>query len=714
VSDQNNNAAGLLLQWWQTLRGKTKGILWGAILTAGAGFIFLWTPLGAGLVNNSYALPFQFRDVTRLYDQQPDSVFKVYLQKLGGWIGATNKLPDEAVAVYLDDKSNERLKQDYLKPWNRSYYAKLVKRCTADGAKAVVFDIVFSNPTETNADKEFADAMLENGNVVLASDFTFETYGVKGKVFGKYFTPTLDMFNAGPAAEIGASALFPEDGEYVRKYSPVVQDSKGEKKGSEAWAAARLINQSTFNESNSLYKSYFYMNFYAPESLMPAVSLFKAIDPDDPDVRPGFFKNKVVFVGEKLVTYRSAERKDEYSTPYSYRDEQKWYSGVGIHMVGFLNLIRGDYLRRLQGERSWIIGLGIFFGAIMVICRPMPALFIAMFSVIPIFAIGYYLFQTHYIWFAFLIPIVIEIPVALTWGVTYNSLAVYAEKVRVEQSLALYLSPKLVKKFARDPALLKPGATKHLLTILFTDIASFTSISEGMDPDELARLMNEYFQTAVHDCIHATDGTVVKYIGDAIFAFWNAPEDQDDHAYLACDAALRFRALKNLQVNGHELVTRIGLHTGVANVGNFGSDTRVDYTAIGENINLASRMEGLNKYTGTIVLITADTQREIGSRLITRYLGLFRLKGFEKSVGVYELVGRPEQDAESRALRDSFASALKKFVNRDFTQAEAEFQRTLEINSKDGPSKFYLDQIEELRAADLESDWKGEITLKDK
>jgi class 3 adenylate cyclase len=100
----------------------------------------------------------------------------------------------------------------------------------------------------------------------------------------------------------------------------------------------------------------------------------------------------------------------------------------------------------------------------------------------------------------------------------------HVEKKLVEQSLALYLSPKLVKKFASNPELMKPGAKKQLLTILFSDIAGFTTISEGMDSDELARLMNEYFQNAVHNCIHATDGTVVKYIGDAIFAFWNAPD----------------------------------------------------------------------------------------------------------------------------------------------------------------------------------------------
>jgi adenylate cyclase len=691
VSDQNNNAPGLLREAWQEVRGKAKGILWGVALSAGLGFLFLTTDVGTGLTSASYDLPYRLLDTTNTY----------------------NTLPHEAVVVYLDDSSHEHLHQDYLKPWNRGYYAKLVKRCTAEGAKAVVFDIVFSDALDTNTDQEFADAMRDNGKVIIADDWTIKEYGVKGKASGKAFAKILDLFNAGAAADVGADTLFPDAGENVRKYKPLITDDAGLQLPSEAWAAAVLVDGS-FNESNTIKNSFFWLNYYGPEVVMPAVSFYKAIADNDPDVPPGFFRNKVVFVGEKLETYRSGERKDEYSNPFSYRVSEQWYSGVGIHETAYLNIIRGEFLRRVGWERTWTIALGVVFGTILVVCRPLTAVFVALLAAMPIALLDYYLFRWYHEWFAWLVQVAVQIPVGLVWGVTYNSLQVYAEKVRVEQSLSLYLSPKLVKKFARDPALLKPGATKHLLTVLFTDIAGFTTISEGMDPDELARLMNEYFQTAVQNCIHATDGTVVKYIGDAIFAFWNAPELQGDHAFLACDAALRFRALKNLKVNGHELITRIGLHTGVANVGNFGSDTRVDYTAIGENINLASRMEGLNKYTGTIVLITADTQREVGSRLITRYLGLFRLKGFEKAVGVYELVGRPEQDADSRELRERFARALEKFASRDFAQAETEFRRVLEISAEDGPSQFYLEQIEEFRATAPAVDWKGEIILKDK
>jgi adenylate cyclase len=692
VPDQNNNAAGLLREAWQEVRGKIKGILWGVALTAGLGLVLLTTELGIGLTNASYDLPFRLLDNTNTY----------------------NTLPHEAVVVYLDDSSHQHLHQDYLKPWSRAYYTKLVKRCSADGAKAMVFDIVFSDPMDTNTDQQFADAMRENGNVIIADDWTTGEYGVKGKTAGKVFVPILDLFNAGAAADVGVTTVFPDAGENVRKYKTLITDDAGRQLPSEAWSAAVLV-QASFNESNALKNSiFFWLNYYAPETVMPSVSFYKAIADHDPDVPPGFFRNKVVFVGEKLQTYRSGERKDEYSNPFSYRLQEQWYSGVGIHETAYLNIVRGDYLRRVTWERISTIIFGLLCGAILVVCRPVTAVFVAILLALPIISWDYFLFVLHHQWFAWLIPVGVQIPVALIFGVTYNSLKVYAEKVRVEQSLSLYLSPKLVKKFARDPTLLKPGAVKHLLTILFTDIASFTSISEGMDPDELARLMNEYFQTAVQNCIHATDGTVVKYIGDAIFAFWNAPELQSDHAFLACDAALRFRSLKPLKVNGRELVTRLGLHTGVANVGNFGSDTRVDYTAIGENINLASRMEGLNKYTGTVVLITADTQREIGSRLLTRYLGLFRLKGFEKAVGVYELIGRQEQEAETRALRERFAGALEKFGGRDFAGAKAEFNRVLEVNPEDGPTQFYLEQIEELSAAELPTDWKGEITLKDK
>ena len=184
----------------------------------------------------------------------------------------------------------------------------------------------------------------------------------------------------------------------------------------------------------------------------------------------------------------------------------------------------------------------------------------------------------------------------------------------------------------------------------------------------------------------------MKYIGDAIFAFWNAPEPQPDHARRACDAALRFRAMSSTEVRGKKLVTRIGLHTGVANVGNFGSSTRVDYTAIGEDVNLAARMEGLNKYLGTTVLLTGAVRAAMGEDFSTRYLGRFQLKGFEHAAEVYELIGPTDSDGATTFF-NQFDHGVQVFQQGDFAAAGDIFHR-----------------VQDARPPE----WRGEVGLKEK
>jgi adenylate cyclase len=177
---------------------------------------------------------------------------------------------------------------------------------------------------------------------------------------------------------------------------------------------------------------------------------------------------------------------------------------------------------------------------------------------------------------------------------------------------------------------------------------------------------------------------------------------------------LRFADLPPQYINGRLVITRLGLHTGEANVGNFGSTARVDYTAIGESINMASRMEGLNKYLGTRILITAETHAEVNGQFVTRFLGDFRLKGFEKAVGVYELAGRMNQTEAFRKLHAAFAEALRNFQQKDLSAAEPGFHRVLAIAPGDGPSEFYLKAILELREHPPETQWTGAIELAEK
>jgi len=666
------------------LRFKRGGLI-GAAVAIFCGLIFhgAFGDIGLELIQRSYDYPF----------------------------GARPRIPvNEVVMVYLDEESHRELNQPFNAPWDRALHARLLNRLTADGARAVVFDIVFSDAgPRPAADEDFTRAIRASGRVILAADSVPAAYG-KQSVAAKTIIPPYSPFGEAAAA-IGSAEVLPDQDLIVRRH---FHGSPDDQLPSLSWAAAEVLKaESTKNPQQRFNPKW--VNYYGPPRTIPSASFCQALDTNA--FASGFFSNKVVFVGAHVLSKFSGERKDEYRTPFSY-----WSSGENLFMPGvevqatiFLNLLRGDWLTEFHffTEKLLIFSVGFAFGYGVIQLRPRISVVVAMGGILGVTLADYLLFRYTRSWFPWTI-MVVQIFTTLICAIVFNSVQLYVQNKLYQQSLALYLSPKLVKKFASNKELLQPGAKKETLTILFSDIAGFTSISEGMDSDELARHMNSYFQTAVAQCIHHTDGTIVKYIGDAIFAFWNAPDPQSDHALRACEAALRFRDQPPQFMNGQQLVTRIGLHTGVANVGNFGSTTRVDYTALGESINLASRMEGLNKYLGTDILITRDTQEGASGKITTRFAGHFRLKGFEKAVEVYELIGLRDRMETARPWRETFELALKEFRQRNFDAADAGFRCALEMRPNDGPANFYLRQTAELRSHPPGPDWAGEIELKEK
>ncbi len=671
---------------WEDLRRNWWGALVGVGLACTLGFVFLTTAVGQKFVQRSYDLLFRFRWIVK---------------------------PTEVVMVYLDEASHTELGQPYDKPWDRALHAQLLRRLTAEGAKAVVFDIVFYGPgSNPQSDELLAAAIKENGKVILAADRVPTGYAGAYKFDAPYDLFYNEVDDLG--SSLGSAGVFPDDDLLIRQYIGTYKDDTI---AGEGWAvAAKLALPATTNIARN---KPFWLNYYGPRDVLPAVSFYKAIDPLEPEIPPGFFKDKVVFIGAKHSTKYSGERKDEYPNPFSYWvEESKFIGGVDVQATAFLNLARNEWLSRFSysTERTIIALSGILFGLGLMMLRPIRAAAVAVSAAVLITWLNYQLFLQYHYWFPWAVIVAAQIPIALLWSILYNSVRLFVEKRLLEQSLERHLSPKRVKQMVNTRELVKPGAEKQMLTILFSDIENFTSMSEDVDSDELARLMNNYFEGAVTDCIFKTDGTVVKYIGDAIFSFWNAPEDQSDHQARACEAALLLAEQAiNRTKDGTTMHcrTRVGLHTGVANVGNFGSATRIDYTAIGENINLASRMEGLNKYLNTSVLITSETLAGLDDAFTTRHCGKFRLKGFERAVAVYELVGKADAREATRPWREAFEAALKDYQVRALDKAEVGFRCVLQIRPNDGPSKFYLQQIEDLRSQ-VPGVWLGETELKDK
>jgi adenylate cyclase len=220
-------------------------------------------------------------------------------------------------------------------------------------------------------------------------------------------------------------------------------------------------------------------------------------------------------------------------------------------------------------------------------------------------------------------------------------------------------------------------------------------------------------------------------VGDAIFVIWNAPVEQPDHRERACHAALRLRQQLmefDAAQRSFPLRTRVGLHTGIVCVGNIGSEQRFDYAAVGENTNLASRTEGLNKHLGTTVLATREIQRVVEDKMTTRLIGHFQVKGFVRAIEIHELLGPREMAEPSRPWREKFAEALQHFRKRQFDAAEKAFRETIQLrrqiegppanggdrSADDGPSLFYLNQIAELRVHPPPNGWIGEVAMKEK
>ncbi len=280
------------------------------------------------------------------------------------------------------------------------------------------------------------------------------------------------------------------------------------------------------------------------------------------------------------------------------------------------------------------------------------------------------------------------------------------------RSFSYYVPTDLVRAMlASGQEATLQGHTREL-TVYFSDIAGFTSIAEGMAPDQLVRYLSRYLDEMT-GVVAAHGGTVDKFIGDAVMAFWGAPASITDHAARACEAALQSqRKLAELRATVAEqspaLYARIGVATGEVLVGNIGSRERFNYTVMGDTVNLASRLEGLNKQYGTPILISEPTYEAAREGIVARPVDVVRVKGKQRGVKVYEpLCLASEDDAEARALASTAAQGLDAYLARDFGGAAGFFEKALELRPEDRPAAMLLERCRRFMLQPPSEDWDG-------
>ncbi|MCU0598473.1 MAG: adenylate/guanylate cyclase domain-containing protein [Desulfobacterales bacterium] len=302
----------------------------------------------------------------------------------------------------------------------------------------------------------------------------------------------------------------------------------------------------------------------------------------------------------------------------------------------------------------------------------------------------------------------------------YRYLKEEGQKRFIKNAFSTYVSPAVVDQLIKSPEKLMLGGEKREITAFFSDLEGFTTISEKLSPESLVELLNE-FLTEMADIIVAHSGTVDKFEGDAIIAMFGAPVAVDDHALLACRACiqmqkrletLREKWLREIQLT---IRMRIGLCSGPAVVGNMGSKTRFDYTMMGDTVNTAARLEGVNKVYGTYIMISESTFEYVKEQIVARELDAVNVVGKERPVKVYQLIGiRGEVSRENLGMIDLYQSGLTAYRNQKWDDAIGFFQKAQEIISGDAPCRVMIARCEEYRKTPPGDGWNGAYVLKSK
>jgi adenylate cyclase len=427
----------------------------------------------------------------------------------------------------------------------------------------------------------------------------------------------------------------------------------------------------------------------------------------EPQVAPSEFSGKTVLIGGNAPGIL-----DNRPTPLSGA-----CPGVEIHATMLDNLLRRDFIR--VPPPAVFFGFLIFVSLLTAVgasvlrrIRQLVVFFIFCLA-IPCVAV-WFAFRSGF-WLDFVVP---EFAVSAAFlGASLVNYSVEGKQRRFIKSVFQhYLSPDVIERVIENPALLRLGGEKREITSFFSDVAGFTTISEALAPEDLVNLLNEYL-SEMTDLILSSGGTLDKYEGDAIIAFWNAPLDQPDHALRACRAALSCqKRLAELQPRflekyGRAVAMRIGLNSGAAVVGNMGSTRRFDYTAMGDTINLAARLEGACKQYQVPLLIGETTFRLVKDDLAAREVDIIRVVGKAKPVAVYEVIGERSGLAPDEAERlRLYEEAREAYKLREWEKAAGLFGKI----EGDPLSALYRERCEGLKSSPPAGDWDGVFHLKSK
>lgn len=437
-----------------------------------------------------------------------------------------------------------------------------------------------------------------------------------------------------------------------------------------------------------------------------------------------FARMKQDFTGSFCIVGNSATgNTDLGTTPFVAR-----YPNVGTHGNIYNTIVNQEFIYPMDWQQSFIIVIvfSLIFSwfAMKMKIRIQMAIGITSNILLPVISI--LLMHFWQIWMPFFAAFLVLF-LSYISAVVLRFVYTEQDKRFIKHAFSTYLSKDVVNDIISNPEKLALGGTEREITALFSDIKSFSSLSENVTASQLVSILNDYL-TRMSDLILDQNGTIDKYIGDAIVSFFGAPIDLPDHAFRACAAAVRIKQAEEILNKEYEekeilpmpILTRIGINTGNMVVGNMGTSSKMNYTIMGNHVNIAARLEGVNKVYNSWILVSESTwlsanKGEHEGELISRRLDKVRVMGIDKPVQLYNIIGFAEEmtDAEISAV-DLFHEGLECYLDKRFVEAKRFFEHAASLTPKDGTPQVFVERCKKYISDPPPENWDGVMTMSTK
>jgi len=627
--------------------------------------------------------------------------------------------PDSSIVlIAIDDYSLQEFSQNGISwPWPRDIYQILLQYLQQDSAKTVLFDMLFYEPdleraetSQAYTDQLFADAIKQSGNVILAAELTHnETQAAESikkfqvkpshkesiESFAGAIMPIPLLSEA--SQSVGIINVKPDSDGIIRRV-PYYYDYANyylAQMGLAAVLQEKELNSLKLQESNEHFVFWYgteespfrYIPFYA------IIQSFLAGESEESLLEEGFFEDKTVVIGSTA----SGTIRDVISTPYP-----QVLPGMELWATIISNLQQNHTITFVANGWIFLLLFFLIVPSYFLFCRFHRFRAQLLFFVVPLI---YYLiviisWQNFHLWLPVVSPLFAFL---LTFGflIIMSYFSEGKAKIEIQKIFSRYLHPDVISELIQHPDSVKLGGKEIRATILFSDIANFTTFSEGRKAPELIQVLNQYFNYLTNFVLQFK-GLLDKYTGDGIMAIFGAPLSLEDNALLACKAALAHKRFAR-ELSSEETTaflhqhTRIGINTGMIVAGNLGSALRMDYTAIGDDVNLAARLEGVNKIYKTAIMISESTYKAVQEKMLCRELDTITVKGKHNATTVYELLEENTAEMKEKySWLDEFNEAISHYKKGKWQEALQIFKIVQKKIPKDYATERFIKKCKTL------------------